>query len=332
MRIESYSIDLASRYDYFMVSTTTQNGDGDNAKIKTATTEKESLALSAHTDIKTQNNQLSISMTAALLYQNTSIKEMTVREQRMADPLVINLEGALAGIDKNAKFSFDIDSDGKKEGISLLSYGSGFLAIDKNGDRVINDGSELFGAKSGDGFADLAAYDDTGDGVIDGNDKIFDKLRIWLKTASEDKLLSLSDARVGALLLANTSSQFGLRGESGVDAQIRKSGIAIGEDGQGLWVSHIDFAISNIDENKPIQSQAQRPKIDTEKTKLNKISQSDNSNQIEATINELEQKLKETNAKLLKSIDETEIKILKAEKTRLTEQIVTLQNISLTSG
>ena len=76
---------------------------------------------------------------------------------------------------------FDIDADGEEESISYLQGGSGYLALDKNGDGVINDGSELFGTKSGDGFADLAEYDADGNGWIDENDPIFDKLLIWAK-------------------------------------------------------------------------------------------------------------------------------------------------------
>ncbi len=39
----------------------------------------------------------------------------------------------------------------------------------------INDGSELFGTSSGDGFKDLATYDEDENGWIDENDSIFSK-------------------------------------------------------------------------------------------------------------------------------------------------------------
>lgn len=84
----------------------------------------------------------------------------------LTDPLVINLDGNIAGL-SDQKFMFDIDADGEEESISYLQGGSGYLALDKNGDGVINDGSELFGTKSGDGFADLAEYDADGNGWID---------------------------------------------------------------------------------------------------------------------------------------------------------------------
>lgn len=80
---------------------------------------------------------------------------------------------------------FDLDCDGKEEEISSLGKGSGFLALDKNGDGIINDGTELFGTKSGDGFADLAEYDEDGNGWIDEDDGIFSQLRIWTKNEKE---------------------------------------------------------------------------------------------------------------------------------------------------
>lgn len=57
------------------------------------------------------------------------------------------------------KFYFDLDADGTADRISMLKSGSGFLALDKNGNGKIDDGSELFGTQSGDGFADLEEYD-----------------------------------------------------------------------------------------------------------------------------------------------------------------------------
>ena len=79
------------------------------------------------------------------------------------------------------KFFFDIDADGKKDEISELAAGSGYLALDHNNDGKINDGSELFGPESGDGFADLAEYDDDGNGWIDENDAVWKKLKIWCR-------------------------------------------------------------------------------------------------------------------------------------------------------
>ncbi|MDE7210727.1 MAG: hypothetical protein K2O03_04690, partial [Lachnospiraceae bacterium] len=99
---------------------------------------------------------------------------------QLMDPLVINLNGGTAEV-SDQKFFFDIDCDGELDNVSLLARGCGFLALDRNGDGIINDGSELFGAKSGDGFGDLAVFDMDGNGWIDENDEIFNHLRIWTK-------------------------------------------------------------------------------------------------------------------------------------------------------
>ena len=64
------------------------------------------------------------------------------------DPLVINLDGKMPQL-ASTTFSFDLDNDGEKDQISNLSKGNGFLALDKNNDGEINQGSELFGGHHG---------------------------------------------------------------------------------------------------------------------------------------------------------------------------------------
>ena len=75
----------------------------------------------------------------------------------LCDPLVINLDSSPATV-SDQTFYFDLDGDGVEEDIHKLNSGSGYLALDKNNDGKINDGNELFGTASGDGFADLAKY------------------------------------------------------------------------------------------------------------------------------------------------------------------------------
>lgn len=163
----------------------------------------------------------------------------------MCDPLVLNFTGDVADL-TDQKYYFDLDSDGQADEISMLSEGNGFLALDKNNDGTINDGSELFGTSSGDGFKDLAEYDSDGNGWIDENDEIFDSLKIWVKDASgNDALYSLRDKNVGAIYLGNSNTNFGLRsGETGqLNGAIRKTGVFLFEDGSGVGtMSHLDIA------------------------------------------------------------------------------------------
>lgn len=160
------------------------------------------------------------------------------------DPLVINLDTNIAQV-SDQKFFFDLDCDGNEEEISNLQAGSGFLALDLNDDGVINDGSELFGTRSGNGFADLAKHDADGNGWIDENDPIWEKLLIWTKDEDgKDKLYHLSDLGVGAIGLGNVNTQFALNSQKDneTNAMIRKTGIFLYENGTVSTVQHLDLA------------------------------------------------------------------------------------------
>ena len=160
------------------------------------------------------------------------------------DPLVINLDTNIAQV-SDQKFFFDLDQDGEAEEISSLGSGSGFLALDLNGDGVINDGGELFGTKSGNGFADLSKYDSDGNGWIDEADEIWDKLLIWVKDdKGNDTLYHLKDLGVGAIGLGSVSTEFALNSaqDNHNNAMIRRTGIFLYENGNVSTVQHLDLA------------------------------------------------------------------------------------------
>lgn len=173
-----------------------------------------------------------------------SFFETTDEEVILTDPLVINLESGSASV-SDQKFFFDLDADGSKEEISSLGQGSGFLAYDKNGDGTINDGSELFGTKSGDGFADLAKYDEDGNGWIDENDRIFNDLKVWIKDAEgKDELVDLKSADVGAIYLGSANTQFHLNDAANkTNAVIQKTGVFLRESGSAGTIQHVDLAV-----------------------------------------------------------------------------------------
>ncbi len=162
--------------------------------------------------------------------------------QRVCDPLVINLQNDVA-ILSDQKFFFDIDADGEKDEISMLGSGSGYLALDKNEDGVINDGNELFGPKSGNGFADLAEHDQDGDGWIDEDDDIWSKLKVWCKDENgKDVLYTLREAGVGAICLQNATTDFALSNAENVSqGYLRSTGIFLYENGNVGTVQHLDL-------------------------------------------------------------------------------------------
>ena len=161
----------------------------------------------------------------------------------LCDPLVINLDGNVADLDDQT-FFFDIDADGELDEISGLGRGSGFLALDRNGDGIINDGSELFGTRNGNGFADLAQYDEDGNGWIDENDPIWSKLKIWCKDENgNDVLYRLADKGVGAICLQNVSTDFTMQGTGGkTQGVVRNTGIFLYENGLAGTIQHVDVA------------------------------------------------------------------------------------------
>ncbi len=165
-----------------------------------------------------------------------------VQVQRVCDPLVINFDRDVADL-SDQKFFFDIDADGEKDEISMLGAGSGYLALDKNEDGTINDGKELFGPQSGNGFADLAQYDEDGDGWIDEDDSVWNKLKIWcMDESGKEVLYTLRDKGVGAICLQNASTEFALNNQKNVsNGFLRSTGIFLYENGNVGTVQHLDL-------------------------------------------------------------------------------------------
>ena len=183
-----------------------------------------------------------VSMSRAFMSQ---IDTLEVQEYIKTDPLMINLDTNIGSV-SDQKFFFDLDSDGDEEQISFAGKGSGFLALDKNGDGKINDGSELFGTCSGDGFKDLAAYDEDGNGWIDENDSVFSKLKVWTKDENgNDYLIDLKKADVGAIYLSNADTQFSLKDdENNLNAEIKKTGIYLRESTGAVGsLNHVDLVV-----------------------------------------------------------------------------------------
>ena len=174
-------------------------------------------------------------------YMNVSIPTMA---DALCDPLVVNIGSDTADV-RDQTFKFDLDSDGKEDEISMLGKGSGFLALDKNGDGKINDGSELFGTNSGDGFGDLREYDSDGNGWIDENDDVFSKLKVWCKDENgKDILMDLKGADIGAIYLGEQQTEFSLGGVDGYrDGVIRSTGVFLRESTGAGTIQHVDLSL-----------------------------------------------------------------------------------------
>jgi hypothetical protein len=206
---------------------------------------KEGFTMNASGSVETESGK-KISFNTSLSMNRESYEELSVSLKAgdaLIDPLVIDFNGTGVKM-SDQKFKFDLTMDGIEEIIAAPAKGSGFLAYDKNGDGIINDGSELFGPTSGNGFAELAAFDDDKNGWIDENDAIFSSLRIWEKDPDgNDTVSKLLDRNVGAIYTGTVATDFNVIDSSkGLTGAIRQSGIWLNEKtGLAGVISEIDL-------------------------------------------------------------------------------------------
>ncbi len=216
--------------------------------------EHEKLDFSTIGCIKTDKGSLDINL-------NFSMSRSFVIENRIDiyssfDPLIINLDGDIPNLSSDS-FSFDLDNDGVSDQISMLGSGSGFLALDINNDGIVNQGSELFGTITGDGFGELSAYDIDANHWIDENDSIFDKLRIWLKNEDENEreLVGLGEMGIGAIFLGSSTSEFRYKTSMNQTlGEMKSCGIFLNENGTCGNISQIDFASREQEKNQSLKA------------------------------------------------------------------------------
>ncbi len=160
------------------------------------------------------------------------------------DPLVVNFDGTAAEL-SSTRFRFDLNGDGQSEDVPLLSGGSGYLVLDANGNGRVDSGKELFGPTSGDGFAELARYDEDGNGWIDEGDGAFSRLAVWNPSADgAGSVVSLASTGVGAISLAHTATPFELRTADNQSlGAVRSTGIYVTEGGDVGTVQQLDLTV-----------------------------------------------------------------------------------------
>jgi hypothetical protein len=208
----------------------------------------DSISFSTQAIVKTSDKDINLNLDLSYtkeFYEKHS-ETLKFEEMHFLDPLVVQYDcesTAFDSISETMCFNFDINSDGTSKELPLLKDGNGFLVLDKNSNGTIDNGSELFGPSSNDGFGELSEYDSDGNNWIDENDAIFEDLRIWTKNEKgDDSLIALGQTGIGAIFLGD--AQAGMSYNKSVNeslAYLKSNSIFLREDGTAGIISSMDF-------------------------------------------------------------------------------------------
>jgi hypothetical protein len=134
------------------------------------------------------------------------------------DPLVLDLNGngTIDTVGLSAGIQFDHNGSGVKQATGWIATGDGFLVMDRNGNGIIDNGTEMFGNSSplsaggtaADGFASLAQEDTNHDSVINEQDANYANIKVWQDLNQDgisqaNELTSLADAGIASLSVFN---------------------------------------------------------------------------------------------------------------------------------
>lgn len=208
---------------------------------------KSSINFSSSINIKTKDKDININLDISFTqeFYEKHKKRLSFEQTLSFDPLIINHNSNAFDVLSDMSFEFDLNNDGKLDTIPLLKNSS-FLALDKNNNNKIDNGSELFGPSTNNAFKELRAYDSDQNNFIDENDDIYKNLLVWSKNEKGDNsLISLASADIGAIYLNDISSSFVYKKNiSNSIAQLEANSIFVNNEGTkaGL-ISALNFKI-----------------------------------------------------------------------------------------
>ena len=118
-----------------------------------------------------------------------AVKVFQVIPCNVSDPIVVDLDGdGIELVPIHQGVNFDLYGVGHEQAVAWVAPDDGFLALDRNGNGVVDNGLELFGnvdSAFADGFHHLSVLDGNMDGALTTADAAFVSLVVW-KDANSD--------------------------------------------------------------------------------------------------------------------------------------------------
>lgn len=214
-------------------------------KLHESYKESEKLSFSSTGKVKTTDGKeidFDVNLKMSREYAVENNVNLKISNGEPVDPLIINYSGKAADF-KKSTFEFDLTADGSLEKIPELNPGSGYLVLSDDG--KVEDGSELFGPETGNGFNELEKYDQDNNGWIDEGDKVFSNLKIWTKDKDgNDRLFALTDKDIGAIYLGNIDAPYSHKSADNKSLAVNKQlGLYLKESGQAGTIQEVDLIV-----------------------------------------------------------------------------------------
>ncbi len=154
--------------------------------------------------------------------QGVTLTNLTSLIPAHVTPVVLDLDGdglefvAIGDLSNTVMFDFNVD--GTKESSAWVGADDGLLVYDVNGDRVVNDGSEMaFADMTPAADTDLEAlrqlFDSNRDGVFDAQDAQFSRFGVWQDangdgTTDAGEFKTLAEMGIASLNLVSDGSSY----------------------------------------------------------------------------------------------------------------------------
>ena len=228
--------------------------ENEQIKVEQFFSRSQSLSYQMQGEFIIDDKQLSLDYSFELTSEQIRYNSFETQAGNLKDPILVQFGNQSLGHIEGEQ-DFDINNDNTLDALPIFSGDVGYLVYDQNANGRADNGSELFGPNSGNGFGELALLDDNKNGFIDKNDTGFEQLYLWQPSGQgqpdgngqvdeQGQWLSLADAGIAAINLDAISTPYAFYDEEDqIQAQLRQSSFAIGENGQGYGVHQIDVRI-----------------------------------------------------------------------------------------